>query len=155
MLPRFWICVSLNFAKFEVNFAKHKIKNCTKLRITVTTPSFIDTLTEGCRACPALIISTSLHVSKHRISIQPEGKRGGGGSSSFELNLTDPCRTWGMLGRRAGSTVSVYAQVQCREPKTGQQKVQLYCEDEIHWRSGYSLSMCQVVNISANTQLSR
>ena len=29
-----------------------------------------------------------------------------------------------MLGRRAGSTVSVYAQVQCREPKTGQQKVQ-------------------------------
>ena len=43
----------------------------------------------------------------HRISIQPEGKRGGGSSSSFELNLTDPCRTWGMLGRRAGSTVSV------------------------------------------------
>ena len=31
---------------------------------------------------------------------------------------------WGMLGWRAGSTVSVYAQVQCREPKTGQQKVQ-------------------------------
>ena len=29
-----------------------------------------------------------------------------------------------MLGRQAGSTVSVYAQVQCREPKTGQQKVQ-------------------------------
>ena len=46
-----------------------------------------------------------------------------------------------MLGRRAGSTVSVYAQVHCREPKTGQQKVQLHCEDEIHWRSGYSLSM--------------
>ena len=34
-----------------------------------------------------------------------------------------------MLGQRAGSTVSVYAQVQCPEPKTGQQKVQLYCED--------------------------
>ena len=48
-----------------------------------------------------------------------------------KLNLADPCRTipcqyhlWGMLGRQAGSTVSVYAQVQCREPKTGQQKVQ-------------------------------
>ena len=39
------------------------------------------------------------------------------------------------------STVSVYAQVQCQEPKTGQQKVQFYCEDEIYCRSGYSLSM--------------
>ena len=77
----------------------------------------------------------------HRISIQQEGKRGGGGSSSLKLNLTDPYRTWGMLGRRAGSTVSIYAQVQCREPKTGQQKVQFYFEDEIHWQSGYSLSM--------------
>ena len=37
--------------------------------------------------------------------------------------------------------VSVYAQVQCREPKTGQQKVQLYCEDNSHCQSGYSLSM--------------
>ena len=34
--------------------------------------------------------------------------------------------------------------VQCREPKTGQQKVQLYCKDEIHCRSGYSLSMTVV-----------
>ena len=75
----------------------------------------------------------------HRISTARR-ERGGGGSSSFELNLTDPCRTWGMLGWRAGSTVSVYAQVQCREPKTGQQKVQFYFEDEIYCRSGYSLS---------------
>ena len=30
-----------------------------------------------------------------------------------------------MLGRQAGSPVSVYVRVQCREPKTGQQKVQL------------------------------
>ena len=30
-----------------------------------------------------------------------------------------------MLGRRAGSPVAVYARVQCQEPKTGQQKVQL------------------------------
>ena len=36
-----------------------------------------------------------------------------------------------MLGQRAGSTVLVYAQVQGREPKAGQQKVQYYCEDEI------------------------
>ena len=40
-----------------------------------------------------------------------------------------------MLGQRAGSTVSVNAQVQCQEPKIGQQKVQFYCEDEIHCRS--------------------
>ena len=46
-----------------------------------------------------------------------------------------------MLGWRAGSTVSVYAQVQCLEPITGQQKVQFYWEDEIYCRSGYSLSM--------------
>ena len=57
------------------------------------------------------------------------------------MNLTYPCRTWGMLGWRAGSNVSVYAQVQCQEPKTRQQKVQFYCEDKIHYRSGYSLSM--------------
>ena len=31
--------------------------------------------------------------------------------------------------------------VQCREQKTGQHKVQFYCEDEIHRQSGYSLSM--------------
>ena len=43
-----------------------------------------------------------------------------------------------MLGRRAGS---VYAQVQCRDPKTGQHKVQFYREDEIYSQSGYSLSM--------------
>ena len=46
-----------------------------------------------------------------------------------------------MLGQRARSTVSVYAQEHCREPKTGQQKVPFYCEDEIYCRSGYSLSM--------------
>ena len=48
-----------------------------------------------------------------------------------------------MLGQRAGSTVSVYAQVQCQEHKTGQQKVQFYYEDEIYCRSGYSLSMVE------------
>ena len=36
----------------------------------------------------------------------------------------------GMLGRQAGSPIAVYAQVQCREPKTGQQKVHFYCEDD-------------------------
>ena len=30
--------------------------------------------------------------SRHRICIQQAGKRGGRGSSSFKLNLTDPCR---------------------------------------------------------------
>ena len=41
----------------------------------------------------------------------------------------------------AGSTVSVYGQVQCQEPKKGQQKIQFYCKDEIHCRSGYNLFM--------------
>ena len=30
-----------------------------------------------------------------------------------------------MVGWRSGSTVAVYARVHCREPKTGQQKVQI------------------------------
>ena len=42
-----------------------------------------------------------------------------------------------MPGGRAGSPIAVYAQVQCREPKTGQPKVQLYCEDDSHCQSGY------------------
>ena len=78
---------------------------------------------------------------KKKNKYSKKGKGEGGGSSSLKLNLTDPCRTRGMLGRRAGSTVPVYAQVQCREHKTGQQKVPFYCEDKIHCRSGYSLSM--------------
>ena len=36
------------------------------------------------------------------------------------------------------------AQVQGREPKIGQQKVQFYCKGEIHWQSGCSLSMSTV-----------
>ena len=87
-----------------------------------------------------------MHLSTERATLHglrlQEGKRGGGGSSSLKLNLTDPCRTWGMPGRWAVSTVSVCAStVQCRELKTGQQRVHFYCEDEIHCRSGYSLSM--------------
>ena len=38
-----------------------------------------------------LVDITISQSERHRISIQPEGKRGGG--LSFELNLTDPCRT--------------------------------------------------------------
>ena len=43
-----------------------------------------------------------------------------------------PCQyqDWGMPGLRAGSPIAVYTQVQCQEPKTGQQKVQFYCEDD-------------------------
>ena len=36
---------------------------------------------------------------------------------------------------------TVYAQVQCRKPKTGQEKVQLYCEDDSHFLSSYYLSI--------------
>ena len=48
---------------------------------------------------------------------------------------------WGMPGWRAGSPVSVYVRVHCREPKTGQQMVQFYCEDDWLWPSCYCLSM--------------
>ena len=44
-----------------------------------------------------------------------------------------------MPGRRAGSPIAVHAQVQCREPKTGEQNVQLYCEDDLHCLSGYKI----------------
>ena len=72
----------------------------------------------------------------HRISIQQEGKRGGGRLffPCIEPNWPLPY-TLGMLGRRAGSTVSVYVQEQCC--KTGQQKVLFYCEDDSHCQSRY------------------
>ena len=41
----------------------------------------------------------------------------------------------------AGSPIAVYAWVQCREPKTGQKKVQFYCKDDWLWPSCYYLSM--------------
>ena len=56
--------------------------------------------------------------------------------STSKLNLTDTCRTvpcqyhaWGMPGRQTGSPIAENARVQCREPKTGPQKVQFYCND--------------------------
>ena len=36
---------------------------------------------------------------------------------------------------------TVFAQVQYREPKTGQQKFQFYCEDDLLFLSSYYLSM--------------
>ena len=65
-----------------------------------------------------------------------------------------------MLGLRVGSTVAEYAQVQYQEPKTGQQKVQFYCEDEIYCQSGYSLSMVSVIEnrtatLSASLKISK
>ena len=80
--------------------------------------------------------------------VQQEMKGVGGDATSVKLNLTDPCcilpcqyHGCGMQGRRAGSPIAVYARVQCREPKTGQQKVQFYCEDDILFLSSYYLSM--------------
>ena len=59
-----------------------------------------------------------------------------------------------MLGRLAGSTVSVYAStVQCREPNTGQQKVKFSSEDKINCRSGYNLSMFRGHRILYTIQL--
>ena len=37
--------------------------------------------------------------------------------------------------------IAAYEQVQCREPKTGQKKVQFYCEDDSYFLSSYYLSM--------------
>ena len=67
----------------------------------------------------------------------------------IEPTVTDPCRIvpcqyhgWGMPGRRARSPIAFYARVQCREPKTGLERVQFYCEDDILFLSFYYLSMC-------------
>ena len=54
-----------------------------------------------------------------------------------------------MPGRRAGSPIAVYAGVQCQEPKTGQEKVQFYCEEDLLFLSSYYLSMRR--NIQATT----
>ena len=40
--------------------------------------------------------------------------------------------------------IAVYAQVQCREPKTVQEKVQFYCEDNSLFLSSYYLSMVNI-----------
>ena len=42
-----------------------------------------------------------------------------------------------MPDQQAGSPVTVYAWVQCLEPKTGEQRVQLSREDETLCPSGY------------------
>ena len=42
-----------------------------------------------------------------------------------------------MLSRQTGSTFAVYAQVQCREPKTGQEKVHFSSEDDLLFISSY------------------
>ena len=48
-----------------------------------------------------------------------------------------------MPGQRAGSPIADYAQVQCPKTKTGQEKVQFYCEDKLLFLSSYYLSMPQ------------
>ena len=63
----------------------------------------------------------------------------GGGRLFFhvKLNLIDPCRTIRAsttvegCHQMAGSPIAVYGQVQCREAKTGQEKVPLYCKDDL------------------------
>ena len=92
-----------------------------------------------------VFISTVAVAFSHRMN--KYSKKGKGRGRHF-LHQIDPCRTvpcqyhaWGMPGRRAGSPIAVYAWVKCRKPKTGPQKAQFYCIDEIHCRSGYNLSM--------------
>ena len=41
----------------------------------------------------------------------------------------------------------VYVRVQCWEPKTGQEKVQFYCEDDSIFLSPYYLSMLSTQNL--------
>ena len=78
------------------------------------------------------------------LQVRQKPKRGKGeedDASSPKLNLTDPSAYSTMpvqLLRDARpkdwvtycSTSTVYARVQCREPKTWQKKVQLYCKDD-------------------------
>ena len=81
--------------------------------------------------------------------IEQDRKRQIADSSSVKLNLTDPYRTVpcqyyiGLRDARSrsGSPIAVYARVQCQEPKTGQEKVQFYCEDDLLFLSSYYLSM--------------
>ena len=84
----------------------------------------------------------------------PRGEKGGGRRffSQIEPTVTNPCRTvpceyhcWGMPGRRAGSPIAEYARVQCWEPKTGQQKVRFYCEDDSLCRSCFIIYLCSTV----------
>ena len=69
--------------------------------------------------------------------VQHEGKRGGG-----RLFFPQIETNWPLPYLKDAGPAST---VQCREPKTRQQKVQFYYEDEIHCRSGYSLSMLWTV----------
>ena len=46
-----------------------------------------------------------------------------------------------MSGWQAGSPIAVYVRVQCREPKTGQEKILFYCEDDSLFLSSHYLSM--------------
>ena len=71
--------------------------------------------------------------------------------SSIKLNLIDlccivPCQYHGvwMPGRRGlGHLLQDMREYNAAEPKTGPQKVQFYCKDKIHCRSGYNLSMAK------------
>ena len=45
------------------------------------------------------------------------------------------------IGRQAGSPVSIFVQVQCRLPKTGQEKVQFSRKTKYSADLGYNLSM--------------
>ena len=62
---------------------------------------------------------------------------------NWPLPYTVPCQYhgWGMPGLLAGSPIAVYAEVQCPEPKTGQEKVQFNGEDNLLFLSFYYLSM--------------
>ena len=94
-------------------------------------------------------VCTPVHKN-HRINTERKEKVGGD-SSSLKVSLTDACRTvpcqyngWGMPGRWAGSPIAVYTRVQCREPKTEQEKVQFYCEDDSLFLSFYYLSLKRI-----------
>ena len=77
-------------------------------------------------------------VLAHRISTARKEKAG----SRLVFSLIEPnwplqyvqyyakYKGWGMTDQRAGLPIAVDAQVQCQEPKTGQQKVQFFCEDD-------------------------
>ena len=73
----------------------------------------------GCGECSPKSMYNNVHLKR---------KRGGGWCFFTQIEPNWPLPY---------STVPV----QCREPKTGQEKVQFYCEDDWLWPSCYYLSM--------------
>ena len=81
---------NLFYFSFDLKFAedKHKMSDVLTDKISVKNPFFLLNNKSETEAFRLLKVGPF-----HRISTEQEGERGGGGSSSLKLNLTDPCCT--------------------------------------------------------------